>query len=230
MLISSRFPYGFCSYVYLITKAMLTLLLVVCTQHAIAEDNSAKSINGISALQQFLAGTKTLRAEFTQSVRGKSAKKAQISSGNMSFSRPGKFRWQISMPYPQLMVGDGQKFWIYDEELKQVTVRQLGKALGSTPAALLAGKNELGQNFTLKDDGEENGVVWVLAIPKQPDSGFEKVRLGFATQGQELRVMELFDSFGQVTQLHFNHVEKNPKLAPQLFKFQAPAGADIVGE
>lgn len=183
---------------------------------------------GVDALHQFLANTRSLKADFSQVVQTRQGRKPQLSSGVMSFLRPGKFRWQIDKPYPQLMVGDGQKFWIYDPELKQVTVRKLGKALGSTPAALLAGKNELAQNFSLKDDGEKDGLVWVEATPKQADSGFEKVRVGFV--GSDLQAMELFDSFGQMTSLKFSKLEKNATLNPALFKFQPPPGADVVGD
>lgn len=183
---------------------------------------------GVEALHQFLANTRSLKADFAQVVQTRQGRKPQHSSGIMSFLRPGKFRWQIDKPYPQLMVGDGQKFWIYDPELKQVTVRKLGKALGSTPAALLAGKNELEQNFSLKDDGEKDGLVWVEALPKQAESGFEKVRVGFS--GGDLQAMELFDSFGQITSLKFSKLEKNTSLNPAIFKFQPPPGADVVGE
>lgn len=204
-------------------KLSLTLVYALtfgCSFQALA--------GGVDSLHQFLASTQSLKADFAQSVSSRAGRKPQLSSGVMSFSRPGKFRWQIEIPYPQLMVGDGQKFWIYDPELKQVTVRKLGKALGSTPAALLAGKNDLEKNFQLKDDGEKDGLSWVEALPKQAESGFERVRLGFA--GAELKAMELFDSFGQTTQLQFSKVQKNPALPPSQFSFQAPAGVDVLGE
>jgi outer membrane lipoprotein carrier protein len=146
----------------------------------------------------------------------------------MMLSRPGKFRWQIEKPYSQLLVGDGEKVWIYDPDLRQVTVKQFGAALGSTPAALLLGGNTLDRNFTLREAGERDGLEWLEATPKSSDSGFEKLQLGFA--GNDLKAMDLFDNFGQTTSLIFSRVERNPQLSPALFRFTPPAGVDVVGE
>src|SRR5574343_1564355 len=182
----------------------------------------------IDQLHDFLKGTRSFKADFAQTVIGKNGRKPQQSSGNVAILRPGKLRWEITKPYPQLVVGDGEKIWIHDPELQQVTVRKTGQAMGSSPAALLSGSNELDKNFTLKDAGEADGLVWVDALPKVSDSGFEKVRLGLA--GTELRAMELLDSFGQTTQIRFSRIERNPALPAGLFRFVPPAGADVVGE
>jgi len=182
----------------------------------------------VDQLHDFLKNTKTLRADFAQAVIAKSGRKPQQSSGIVAISRPGKLRWEIQKPYPQLVVGDGEKVWIHDPELQQVTVRKAGQAIGGSPAALLSGSNELEKNFTLKEAGESEGLAWVEATPKANDSGFERVRLGFA--GNDLKAMELLDSFGQTTLIRFSRVERNPALPASTFKFTPPAGADVVGE
>ncbi|HLO64606.1 MAG TPA: outer membrane lipoprotein chaperone LolA [Azonexus sp.] len=182
----------------------------------------------VDQLHDFLKNTKTLKAEFAQTVIAKSGRKPQQSSGIVAISRPGKLRWEIQKPYPQLVVGDGEKIWIHDPELQQVTVRKAGQAIGGSPAALLSGSNELEKNFTLKDVGEAEGLNWVEATPKASDSGFERVRLGFA--GGDLKAMELLDSFGQTTLIRFSKMERNPALPAATFKFTPPPGADVVGE
>lgn len=188
----------------------------------------AAQAGAVEQLRQFLDSTRTLKADFAQIVVGKGGRKPQQSAGNVAIARPGKLRWEIQKPYPQLMVGDGDKFWIYDPELKQVTIRKAGQAIGSSPAALLSGSNDLEKNFVLKEAGEADGLAWVEALPKAADSGFEKVRLGFV--GSELKGMELLDNFGQTTYIRFSRIERNPALPPTLFKFVPPAGADVVGE
>lgn len=182
----------------------------------------------VDQLHQFLSGTRTLKADFSQIVIGKSGRKPQQSSGVVAISRPGKLRWEIQKPYPQLVVGDGEKIWIYDPELKQITVRKAGLAISGSPAALLAGSNELEKNFVLEEAGEAEGMNWVEATPKAGDSGFEKVRLGFA--GKDLKAMELHDSFGQTTHIRFANLERNPVLPAATFRFTPPAGVDIVGD
>lgn len=182
----------------------------------------------VDQLHDFLKSTKTLKAEFAQAVIAKNGRKPQQSSGIVAISRPGKLRWEIQKPYPQLVVGDGEKIWIHDPELQQVTVRKAGQAIGGSPAALLSGSNELEKNFTLKDVGEAEGLNWVEATPKVTDSGFERVRLGFS--GSDLKAMELLDSFGQTTLIRFSKMERNPALPATTFKFTPPPGADVVGE
>ena len=182
----------------------------------------------IDKLQRFLDSTRTVRADFTQTVVARNGRKPQVSSGVMVISRPGRFRWQIDKPYEQLLVGDGEKIWIHDPDLRQVTVRKAGPTLGGTPAALLAGDSRIERDFTLREAGELNGLDWVEAVPKVADSGFEKVSLGFS--GEELRAMILLDSLGQSSSLVFSHVEHNPQLAPSLFRFTPPANTDVIGD
>ncbi len=182
----------------------------------------------IEQLRGFLDETRSFRADFAQAVVSRNGRKPQESSGTLAIQRPGKLRWEILKPYPQLVVGDGQKIWIHDPELQQVTVRKSGQALGGSPAALLAGSNELEKNFTLQEAGEADGLAWVEAIPKNPESGFEKVRIGLL--GKDLKAMELFDNFGQTTHIRLSRNERNPTLPAGLFRFVPPAGADVIGQ
>lgn len=202
-------------------KRLIFSLLCLTTAHM-------ASAGAIDKLHRFLESTKTLRADFAQMVVAKNGKKPQQSTGVMMVSRPGKFRWQIDKPYAQLLVGDGEKVWIYDPDLRQVTVKKMDAALGSTPAALLVGGTHLEKNFNLREVGEREGLDWLEATPKSSDSGFEKLQLGFA--GDDLKTMELFDNFGQTTSLFFSHLERNPQIAPAQFRFTPPAGADVIGE
>jgi len=186
------------------------------------------SAAGLDKLKAFLENTHSGKATFTQTVVAKSGRKPQAAAGTMMFSRPGKFRWLYEKPYYQLIVGDGEKLWIYDRDLNQVSTKKIAAALGSSPAALLAGNNELEKNFTLKEGGESEGIEWVDAKPKTDDTSFEFLRIGFS--GGLLKAMELRDSFGQTTLITFSQFERNPALASSLFHFTPPKGADVLGE
>lgn len=183
----------------------------------------------IDKLKTFIASTHSAQAEFSQTVLDKSGKKMQSSSGIMQFVRPGKFRWEYRKPYPQLIVGDGEKFWLYDPDLDQVTVRKLDAALGSSPAALLSGNNEIERGFALEEAGQKEGLEWLTAAPKGSESSFSAIRMGFNGQS-ELVAMELNDAFGNTTQLRFGKLQRNPQLPPLLFKFIPPKGADVLSE
>jgi outer membrane lipoprotein carrier protein len=118
--------------------------------------------------------------------------------------------------------------WIYDRDLNQVTVRKLTAALGSTPAALLAGSSEIEKAFELSEGGSRDGLEWLEAKPREKEAGFERVRMGFGADG--VQAMELTDHFGQTTRLRFFELARNPKVDPGEFRFKPPPGADVLGE
>ena len=182
----------------------------------------------VDTLKTMLNGTTTAKARFAQTVLDKNGKSLQASSGTMEFSRPGKFRWEYNKPYEQTIVGDGQKLWIYDKDLNQVTVRKLDRALGASPAALLAGSNEIEKAYALKAAGEANGLDWLEATPRTQDTAFERIRMGFGKNG--LEQMDLKDQFGQTTIIKFADLERNAKIAPASFTFTPPKGAAVISE
>jgi len=188
----------------------------------------AAMASSVETLKGFLNQTVSARARFAQMVLDKNMKMLQQATGTMAFSRPGKFRWEYVKPYEQTIVGDGTRLWIYDKDLNQVTVRKLDSALGSSPAALLAGSNEIEKNYTLGNLGSQEGLEWLEAVPKDRETAFERIRLGFGKTG--LEAMELRDQFGQITVIRFADVERNPKLSPEIFRFVPPKGADVVSE
>lgn len=183
-----------------------------------------------SALEQFksfVASTHAAKGEFTQQQMKKSAtsKAAPISSGTFLFARPGKFIWTYVKPYEQLLQADGVDLYIYDKDLNQVTVKKLGNALGSSPAAILFGSNDLDKNFTLSEAGTRGGLEWLNAKPKAKDSTFEQISIGLRNGAPE--AMELHDAFGATSVITFKKFEKNPTIGAQQFKFVMPKGADV---
>jgi outer membrane lipoprotein carrier protein len=197
---------------------------------------TAAHAGAIDKLKTFIATTRSAQADFTQEVLDQNGKRIQGASGIMQFQRPGKFRWTYQKPYEQLIVGDGSKFWLYDADLNQVTVRKLDAALGSSPAALLSGNNEIERDFVLAEDGNRDGLEWLQATPKgkgpgnkEQDSSFNSILMAFNAQA-ELAVMELNDMFGHKTVLRFSAMQRNPKLAGKLFQFTPPKGADVLSD
>ena len=182
-----------------------------------------------SGLDDFLAfngATRTATANFEQQVFDRSGKVVERASGTFAFARPGKFRWTYEKPHKQVLVGDGAKLWIHDPDLNQVTVKRIDNAISSTPAALLAGKDDITTLFTLRDAGTADGLAWVEATPKAQDTGFERVRLGLS--GKTLAAMELYDQLGGHTMLRFSDLKANASVSPDMFKFTPPKGADVL--
>ena len=190
--------------------------------------SSSAHAAAIERFKNFVRNTQSARADFEQKVHDRSGKLIQESKGSFVFQRPGLFRWTYAKPVDQVIVGDGERVWIHDRDLNQVTVRKLSRALGSTPAALLAGSAEVEKAFELSDAGAKDGLEWLEAKPREREAGFERVRMGFDAEG--LRAMELFDHFGQRTVLRFMNLQRNPKVDKSEFRFQPPKGTDVLGE
>lgn len=181
---------------------------------------------GLDDFLAFNTATKTATARFEQQVLDRGGKVVERASGTFAFSRPGKFRWTYDKPHKQVLVGDGAKLWIHDPDLNQVSVKRIDAAISSTPAALLAGKDDITALFTLRDAGSADGLSWVEASPKAQDTGFERVRLGL--QGKTLAAMELHDQLGGRTMLRFSDLKANAAVSPDTFQFTAPKGADVI--
>lgn len=196
------------------------LLLVSLPLHA--------ADGGIARMDQFLKDVKSLKADFSQVVLDANGKQVKQSSGTLVIRRPDHFRWDYAKPNAEVIVADGKRLWLYDVELQQVTVKPLDKTLATSPAVLLSGSNEVAKSFKVTDQGEKDGLAWVLLVPKVRDSDFDSVRLGF--KGEDVTVMELKDNLGNTTRISFDHIERNPAVADDAFRFTPPAGADVIGD
>ena len=188
--------------------------------------SSSAFASGLDDFLAFNSQTKTASGRFEQQVFDRAGKPIEKAAGSFTFARPGKFRWTYEKPHKQLLVGDGQKLWIHDPDLNQVTVKSMQGAISSTPAALLAGREDITALFTLRDAGSADGLNWVEASPKAQDTGFERVRLGL--NGKQLAAMELFDQLGGHTMLRFSDFKANTPVAADTFKFTPPKGADVI--
>lgn len=180
----------------------------------------------IEQLRDFAKLTRSARGEFTQQQQRAGGRAAETVSGTFAFARPGRFRWEATRPYEQLIVTDGERLHFYDKDLKQVTVRKVGDAISATPAAILFGSNDLDTSFVLKEMPAVDGLEWLEATPKARDGGFDWIRIGF--RDGLPAAMEVRDAFGQVTRFGFRALERNPSLDPSLFRFVPPQGVDVV--
>ncbi|MHB8224888.1 outer membrane lipoprotein chaperone LolA [Acidithiobacillus sp.] len=190
----------------------------------------AAAATGLAMLQDFFQKTHTITAQFSQEVANHDGQIVKRTSGMLWISRPGKFRWDYSGDNGQTIVSNGEKVWLYEPALEQATVQPLGKVLGSTPAALIAGNDDLSQRFKITDLGQKDGLHWLLLHPKTgQDQGFTALRMGFDAQGA-LRQMRMEDAFQQQTVLRFEHIKINHPISAQEFQFTPPAGVDVLSQ
>jgi outer membrane lipoprotein carrier protein len=202
----------------------LAIALALAASGAAAQQSPP---DGASALDSFLADVRTLRADFRQELWTADQQLLQTETGTLSLSRPNRFRWTYTAPTELSVVADGEKLWIYDVELAQVTVAPFDESVGSSPAMLLSGDSSVRDGFDVLEQYRLDGLDWVKLVPKQGGSDFTSVLIGF--DGPAPRRLELVDGLNQVTRIEFDGLSLNPELPPATFQFEAPPGVDVIG-
>lgn len=201
-------------------RAGLLLLALLCVA---GQSHAATAQEQLSA---FVSGVHAATGNFLQSTVGPQGQTRPAQSGRFTFERPGRFIWDVIQPYAQRIVSDGKEVFQFDPDLNQVTVRKVDQAIGASPASILFGNGSLDQAFEVTPMPERDGLAWLRAKPRSGDAGFTFVDLGFG-DGLPARII-LIDAFGQTTKVELSGLQRNPALAPDTFKFVAPAGADVV--
>ncbi|MDM7456303.1 MAG: outer membrane lipoprotein chaperone LolA [Tepidimonas sp.] len=189
---------------------------------------------GLRELEAFLSAVQQGRAAFTQTVTapvrdGEPVARTRTSRGEFEFLRPDRFRFRYTEPFEQVIVADGQTLWLYDPDLNQVTARRQAEVLANTPAALLAAAPDLRavrRAFTLSAGESRDGLNWVEAVPVARDGQVQRIRIGFR-QGQ-LEVLDILDSFGQRSIMRFGPLDRSTQFTAAHFRFQPPAGAEVL--
>jgi len=201
-------------------KTISIALICLCSLPVMASD-------AIQRLDKFFSEVNSFDGQFIQTVYDESGEVLQDAKGDVSLDKPGRFRWQYTHPYPQLILADGEYLWIYDEDLLQASAKSIDTALGNAPIMLLTNVRPLTDDFEVKDADIKDGLNWVELTPLVQDTEFHKIHIGLDEKG--VRKMELQDHFSQKTVIEFTNLETNVSFAPDQFKFSAPEGVDIVG-
>jgi outer membrane lipoprotein carrier protein len=212
---SSRRPFAF--------PGLLLLASILMLFAAAAQAGGRESLDG------FTRGLKGLDGRFSQEVFDSKGRRKESSSGRVALAAPRRFRWEYLQPYPQVIVADGAKVWVYDPDLKQATVRAQGPEEQNSPLAALIDPRRLDRDFLVTDGGRRDGIDWLELAPRQPDNAaFQQARLGF--DGKGLARMSVVDNLGQRTEIRFSGWKRNPAFAADTFRFTPPRGVDVVGE
>jgi outer membrane lipoprotein carrier protein len=221
---------------YWVTRSLRHVIVALTT---LALSFGVANASSLDTLDTFLKTTRSGRADFTQVVTspskaGQTTVRSKTSSGQFSFVRPTRFRFDYVKPFPQVIVADGQTLWLYDADLEQVTARKQAQALSSTPAALVATAADLGalqKEFTLEAQSDAEGLQWVQATPKNRESTIQTVRMGLRADGVQVSLskLEIFDAMGQRSVLSFERFEVNPaNLGAAQFNFVTPKGVSVI--
>ena len=179
-------------------------------------------------LEQFTNGLESLHARFDQQVINADGLVEEKSSGQLWIAHPNRFRWEYGGDFPELVVADGEKVWLYDEMLAQVTIKQQSSLTSDSPLTLLTDLSQLDVQFDVRELGDDSGLDLLELRAHNPESQFERVLLGLDDDKVLLMAME--DAFGLRTEIRFKDIKRNPQLNEELFHFTLPEGVDVIGD
>lgn len=179
-------------------------------------------------LDKFLNKLDTFQADFKQTLINEKGEELETVTGIVYMQSPGKFRWDYKDPYSQIIITDGITLWVYDEDLEQVTIKNISGTIDETPAAILSGEQNINEHFVILDMGDIYGYDWIELTPKNVDNQYSRIRMGF--DKDRLGMMVMFDNLGQTTRIDFQNSSRNKGLESSLFKFEPPEGVDIIDD
>jgi outer membrane lipoprotein carrier protein len=179
-------------------------------------------------IEGFTTGLSGLQGRFEQQVLDPNGTLKEQTSGSIALAVPRQLRWEYETPFPQLIIADGEHLFIYDPDLEQVTVRRQIEDEQQSPLLALIDSEERHRQFNSKSAGRRDGLEWIELESKLEDAQIRTALLGI--DGQTLARMEFTDSLGQRTRITFSDWQRNPEFEAGFFRFQVPAGTDVVGD
>ena len=179
-----------------------------------------------NSLEAFLEGLETFAADFEQRLTDEAGAELEISRGRLRLRRPAMFFWSYREPYAQTIVSDGATLWIHDEDLAQLIIKDAPDSVADAPALLFSGDADLAEHYEMVERQGNGGLRWLELTPKDPEAQYSGLRLAFSEGA--LRGLTLSDSLGQTTLILLHKTERNPPLAPELFRLSPPEGVDLI--
>ncbi|HIF51211.1 MAG TPA: outer membrane lipoprotein chaperone LolA [Thiotrichaceae bacterium] len=191
--------------------------------------SSVFAVDSSDPLQEFLSDFKSLQANFSQSLINENGEELERTEGILYMQQPGKFYWLYETPYTQKIISNGEVLWVFDEDLEQLTIREMGDALEQSPAGIILGNSDITEHFILVHMGVIEDHDWIELTPKNTEEAqYNNIRLGF--EETILSMMIINDNLGQTTRIDFSDVKKNTELSSTLFEFEIPEGVDVIDE
>jgi len=203
-------------------------LLLIFSVSFISTAAMAQAGPARAQLERFANELKTLEASFEQKIITTGGLVEDESSGQLWIAHPNRFRWEYGGDFPELVIADGEKVWLYDEMLEQVTIKQQSNLTSDSPLMLLTDLSQLDAQFDVRELGNADGLDLLELKPRDAESQFERILLGLENDSVKLMTME--DAFGLRTEIRFRDIRRNPELGDELFQFTPPDGVDVIGD
>ena len=181
---------------------------------------------------------KDLRARFSQNYTRGVVGRSTLSTGTLTFKKPGRMRWDYDKPEQRMFLSTGQVLWLYEPEEKQAFKQDLKASQLPAALAFLMGKGKITDEFEVAFAKEPKdaktklpgrpGDLRLALTPKQPQSAYKSILFVVAPKEFLVRESVLVDAQGNTNHFTFDGLEVNTKVADSLFKWTPPAGVRVV--
>ena len=207
------------------------MAMVCCAQTAGAAEPTATEL--AQSLQRRIDGIRDFSADFTHTYQGGVLHKVVTERGRLLMKKPGKMRWDYTVPEPKLFVSDGVKMYSYVPEDKQVIITDV-PAEGDTGAAalFLAGRGSLVRDYTpsLVDlpPGMPPGSRALKLVPRSRQQDEDSLILVIDPTSLAMRGLVTQDAQGGISSFSFVNLKENVGVTDKEFAFKMPRGVDVI--
>src|SRR6185369_12019245 len=101
-------------------------------------------------VQSFYDSTKTFKATFEQTYTIKVQNVKKVSTGKVTFEKPGKMSWVYDAPNGNRVVSDGTTIRVYEKENEQMFETPVKGSQYPAALAFLMGQGKLTKDFALR--------------------------------------------------------------------------------
>jgi outer membrane lipoprotein carrier protein len=204
----------------------LAILSLVLAAASTASADALK--DALRKVQARYESTKTMEADFRQSVESPTLAEALKTSGKVAFEKPNHMRWDYDPPDKQTIVGDGETLWLYQPDMNQVIKTPLGQAFqAATPLTFLSGLGRIERDFDASLD-KETSDAWILKLIPKQDAALGTLGLTVRKSDASIAEARITDAAGTTTRIAFSNEKRNGKIEASRFTFTPPPGVDVV--
>ena len=177
------------------------------------------------------ANVRSIRAEFSQWQDNPLLGKRTTSRGTIYQRQPDRFLMKFSQPEGDIIVSDGEYFWLYypSVDAKQVLRSRATDVGGLDLQAQFIGDPT--RRFTFTDQGAEsvgNRPARVITLVPRQAAGYKSLKVWIDNRDHLVRRFELTMDNGVTQHFDLSNLQVNPTLSNDLFRFTPPAGARVI--
>jgi outer membrane lipoprotein carrier protein len=174
---------------------------------------------------------RSLEADFTQTLSIPLLNQTQRSAGKLYQRKPDRFLMRFSDPAGDVIVADGQHFWLYypsadRTQVIRTSIAQGGEAV-DLQAQFLSNPN---QRFVATVAGQESvggRPADVLTLVPRGASPYKILKIWVDREDHLVRRFEMTEENESVRRVELRNLRTNHALANNLFTFTPPEGAQV---